>query len=269
MRQGRVMTTVKAPLETGTDLADGAQIPLIGFGTWQLRGDEAQQSVSWALEAGYRHVDTATMYGNEARVGAAVRDSGLGREEVFLTTKLPAEHAGRERQTIERSLRNLGTDYVDLWLVHWPPGGLAAPEVWRELVRARDDGLTRAIGVSNYSLEQVDELTHVVGFAPQVNQIRWSPFLFDRDRLDGHRSRGVVLEGYSPFRAADLGNEILKGIATTHDATPAQVVVRWHLQREIVVIPRSARRERIVDNVDVGGFELSADEMSALDALRG
>lgn len=263
------MTAARSPLEAGTELAGGTRIPLIGFGTWRLTGDEAAQSVGWALESGYRHLDTATMYGNEAEVGAAVQHSGVAREEVFLTTKLPAERAGRERQTLERSLRGLGTDHVDLWLVHWPPGGNAAPEVWQELVRARDEGLTRAIGVSNYSLEQIDELTDVVGVTPQVNQIKWSPFLFDRDIYDGHRSRGVVLEGYSPFRAGDLGNKVLARIANARDATPAQVIVRWHLQREIVVIPKSARRERIVENVDVGGFELSADEMTALDALGG
>ena len=260
---------VTSPLEAGTALAGGDAIPLIGFGTWRLNGHEAQQSVRFALEAGYRHIDTATMYGNESDVGAAVRHSGLRREEVFLTTKLPAEETGRERQTLERSLRNLDTDHVDLWLVHWPPGGNAAPEVWQELVRARDEGLTRAIGVSNYSLEQVDALTDAVGVTPQVNQIKWNPFLFDQDVYEGHRARGVVLEGYSPFRAGDLGNEVLARVATAHDATTAQVIVRWHLQREIVVIPKSARRERIIGNVDVGGFELSADEMTMLDALGG
>jgi 2,5-diketo-D-gluconate reductase A len=262
------MTMASSPLQVRAGLANGAgQIPLIGFGTWRLRGDEARESVGWALEAGYRHVDTATMYDNEAQVGAALSKSGLARGDVFLTTKLPAERVGRERATLESSLRDLGTDFVDLWLVHWPPGGRAAPEVWRELVRARDDGLARAIGVSNYSLEQVDQLTSAVGVTPQVNQIKWSPFLFDQDIHDGHRSRGVVLEGYSPFRAGDLGHRVLADIAGAHGATPAQVIVRWHLQREIVVIPKSARRQRIVDNVDVGGFELSADEVKALDAL--
>ncbi|MGZ4608922.1 MAG: aldo/keto reductase [Actinomycetes bacterium] len=262
------MTTSRSPHDVSADLAGGGQIPLLGFGTWRLSGDEARVSVGWALEAGYRHLDTATAYGNEAEVGAAVRESGLSRDDVFVTTKLPAENAGRERETLEQSLRDLGTGHVDLWLVHWPPHGTAAPEVWQELVRARDDGLTRAIGVSNYSLTQIDELTDAVGVTPQVNQIKWSPFLFDRAVYDGHRSRGVVLEGYSPFRAGDLGDPVLTGIAEAHGATPAQVIVRWHLQREVVVIPKSARRERIIDNVDVGGFALSDDEMTALDALR-
>lgn len=262
------MTTAKPPLQTRIDLADdGGRLPLIGFGTWRLRGDEAYESVGWALEAGYRHLDTAAMYGNETQVGAAVHDSGVARDDVFVTTKLPAEDVGRERATLERSLHDLGTEHLDLWLVHWPPGGRAAPEVWEEFVRAREDGLTRAIGVSNYSLAQIDELTGAVGVTPQVNQIKWSPFLFDQQVHDGHRSRGVVLEGYSPFRAGDLGHRVLADIAGAHGATPAQVVVRWHLQREIVVIPKSSRRERIVDNVDVGGFELSDDEMRALDAL--
>jgi 2,5-diketo-D-gluconate reductase A len=257
------------PFETSTVLAGGPAIPLLGFGTWRLTGETALQCVGWALQAGYRHLDTATMYANETEVGAAVRTSGLSREDVFLTTKLQAGDAGHPREALELSLRNLATDYVDLWLVHWPPGGRAAPEVWRELVRARDDGLCRAIGVSNYSLEQIDELTDLVGVTPQINQIRWNPSLFDREIYAGHGARAVVLEGYSPLRGGDLDDEVLAGIAALHDVTAAQVVVRWHLQHEIVVIPKSARRERIVANADVGGFELSASQLAALDALGG
>jgi diketogulonate reductase-like aldo/keto reductase len=260
------MTTTE-PLRLTAPLAGGGAIPLVGLGTWQLRGEQARQAVTWALDAGYRHLDTATMYRNEAEVGAAVRDSPVERDEVFLTTKLPPDRADRARATLEASLAALGTDHVDLWLIHWPPDGGAGVATWRDLVAARDEGLARAIGVSNYALDQLDELTRETGVTPEVNQVKWSPKLFDRATYDGHRERGVVLEGYSPFRSGRLSDRVLAGIAERHGTGAAQVVIRWHLQHGVVVIPKSARRERIVDNVDVGGFTLSGDEMAAIDAL--
>ncbi len=252
--------------EPSAELAGGVRMPLLGLGTWQLRGSAARDAVTWALECGYRHVDTATIYRNEKDVGRAVRDSGVGRDAVFVTTKMPPDEVGRERATLERSLAALGVDQVDLWLVHWPPGG-AGVGSWEEFVRAREDGLTRAIGVSNYSLGQVDELTAATGVTPAVNQVRWSPFRHDAATVDGHRERGVVLEGYSPFRTGRLDHPTITGIARRHRKQPAQVVVRWHLEHGIVVIPKSAHRERIVSNADVADFTLDADEMAALDAL--
>ncbi len=254
--------------EPAVDLTGGARIPLLGFGTWRLRGKEAHESVVWALEAGYRHLDTATGYHNEKEVGAALRESGLDRSDVFVTTKLPPDNAGRERETLEASLAALGTDQVDLWLVHWPPGG-AGVSTWERFVQARDDGLARAIGVSNYSIDQIDELTSATGVTPAVNQIRWSPFLHDAETLAEHRERGVQLEGYSPFLAGRLDDPTLAKIAAGHGKEPAQIVVRWHVQRGIVVIPKSARRERIVSNADIYDFELNDAEMAALDALGG
>jgi diketogulonate reductase-like aldo/keto reductase len=250
-----------------TRLAGGGEIPLVGLGTWQLRGGTARDAVGWALEAGYRHIDTATAYANESEVGGAIQGSGIARDEVFVTTKMPAENVGRERATLERSLSAMALDHVDLWLVHWPPHGSAGVEPWREFVQAREDGLTRGIGVSNYSFDQIDELTAATGVTPELNQVRWSPALFDQATVDGHRERGVVLEGYSPFRAGGLNHRVLIDIAAAHGATPAQVVIRWHLQHEIVVIPKSARRERIVDNVDVAGLVLTEAEMRAIDGL--
>lgn len=247
-------------------LPGGGAIPLLGFGTWQLRGDSAYRAVRAALEVGYRHLDTATMYRNEAEVGRALADSGVDRSAVFVTTKLPAERADRPRQTLERSLRDLGTGYVDLWLIHWPPGG-ARPDVWRELLAAREAGLARAVGVSNYSTAQLDELTRATGTAPAVNQIRWSPALYDAAVVAAHADRGVVLEGYSPFRAGDLRAAPLAAAARAHGVTPAQVVLRWHLQHGIVVIPKSARPERIRTNADLAGFTLDGAEMAAIDAL--
>ncbi len=255
--------------EPALDLPSGGRIPILGLGTWRMTGKSATQAVAWALEAGYRHIDTATMYGNEKQVGAAIRDSALDRDEIFVTTKLPPGNVGRERRTLDESLAALGTDHVDLWLVHWPPAGGAGVNTWKQFIAAHEEGLARSIGVSNYSLDQIDTLIAATGVTPSVNQIKWSPLLYDADVLEGHRERGVVVEGYSPFRAGTLSHPLLAEIATRHDKNPAQVVVRWHIQHEIVVIPKSARRERIVSNADVFDFELSPDEMQAIDALAG
>jgi 2,5-diketo-D-gluconate reductase A len=249
------------------DLPGGGRMPLLGFGTWQLRGDEARQAVVWALEAGYRHVDTATMYRNEREVGAAVADAGLPRDQVFVTTKLPPEHADAPRRTLEHSLELLGLDQVDLWLVHWPPGGRARPDTWEAFVQAQQDGLARDIGVSNYSIEQVDELTKATGVTPAVDQVEWGPTLYDKGFLDDCHVRGVALEGYSPFRSGDLSDPVLTGIAGRHGVTPAQVVVRWHLQHGVTVIPRSSKRDRIRSNADVAGFALDDDELAAVDGM--
>jgi 2,5-diketo-D-gluconate reductase A len=241
-------------------------MPMVGFGTWQLPGRRAYDAVRYALEVGYRHIDTATMYGNEAEVGRALRDSGLPREAVFITTKLPPGNAGRARQTIAASLRALGTDHVDLWLVHWPPGGPGV-ELWRRFVAARDDGRARDVGVSNYSLDQVDVLTDRVGVTPAVDQVRWAPSLFDPAVEDGLRERGVVLEGYSPFKSSDLADPVLREVAERHGVRPSQVVLRWHLEHGVVVIPKSADPGRIAANLDVTGFTLADDEVTRIDRL--
>jgi 2,5-diketo-D-gluconate reductase A len=160
-------------------------MPLLGFGTWQMRGGECRRAVQHALDVGYRHLDTATMYRNEDDIGRAIRESGVAREELFITTKLVPNDAGRERRTLEASLRALGTEYVDLWLIHWPPGR-AGIQTWKEFLALRDEGKTRAVGVSNYHIEQIDELTQTSGQTPQVNQIRWGPSLYDADEVAEH-----------------------------------------------------------------------------------
>ncbi|MGI8697278.1 MAG: aldo/keto reductase [Mycobacteriales bacterium] len=259
------MTTPLA--DTTVPLAPGGAIPLVGFGTWQARGGQAYDAVRTALDVGYRHIDTATAYGNEAEIGRAVRDSGIDRGDIFLTTKLPPDNAGREAETIEASLDALGTDHVDLWLIHWHPRGAGSVEVWERFITLRDAGRTTHIGVSNYSTEELDELITETGEAPALNQIRWSPSLYDAKRAIEHAERGVVLEGYSPFRASDLDDEVLTRIASEHGATPGQVIVRWHLQHGFVVIPKSVTPDRIAANADVFGFELSGPQLAAVDAL--
>jgi 2,5-diketo-D-gluconate reductase A len=256
-KNGRMMVT----------LNNGLELPLVGFGTWQLRGQEAYDATRYALEIGYRHLDTATMYRNEAEVGQALRDSGVPRDEVFVTTKIPAERAGREPETIDASLRALGVDHVDLWLIHWPPGRGYSVPMWRQLIAARDAGKTRSIGVSNYSTPQLDEIIDATGEAPVVNQIPWSPPGHDPKRLAEHQERGVVLEGYSPLKGSNLRDPALREIATKHGVTVPQVILRWHLEHSIPVIPKSARKDRIESNFDIFGFTLDADEVANIDAL--
>jgi diketogulonate reductase-like aldo/keto reductase len=241
-------------------------MPLLGLGTWELLGHVATAAVRAALEAGYRHLDTATIYRNEREVGQGVRDSGVGRDDVFVTTKCPPRAVGRELETLRESLDLLGTDHVDLWLVHWPAGDRTV-EMWRAFVAAQEQGLARDIGVSNFDLELLDEVTDATGVRPAVNQVEWSPLLFDAAVAEGHRSRGVVLEGYSALRGGTLDHPTVVGIADRLGRTAAQVLVRWHLQHGVVVIPRSSRADRIRENAAVTDFELSADDMAALDGL--
>jgi 2,5-diketo-D-gluconate reductase A len=253
---------------TTVNFANGGEIPVIGFGTWQITGRTCVDAVRTALRSGYRHIDTATMYRNEAEVGAAWQDSGVPRDEVFLTTKLPPERAGRARRTLEQSLASLGTDHADLWLIHWPPrGDDASAALWAEFIKARDAGLTRHIGVSNYSPEQIDLLVRTGGAAPALNQIPFGPNDWDADLVAAHTDRGVVVEGYSGFKRTDLKAPALVAAAEAHGVTVPQVVVRWHVQHGVVVIPKSKTPDRIAANIDVDGFALTAEEMSTIDAL--
>jgi 2,5-diketo-D-gluconate reductase A len=253
--------------EPAAALQTGGRMPLLGFGTWQISNREAAQATAYALDAGYRHIDTATMYQNEAGIGKALASAALPRESIFVTTKLPPAHAGRERRTLGESLAKLGLTYVDLWLIHWPPNGRAAPRVWEQFINARQDGLARAIGVSNYSLSQIDELGQVTGVMPEVNQIRWGPSLYDPAVVSGLEQRRVVLEGYSPFKVSNLRDPTLAAIAAQRDATTAQVIVSWHVAHGFVVIPKSVRRERIVANAAGARITLTAEEVAAIDGL--
>jgi diketogulonate reductase-like aldo/keto reductase len=251
-----------------TDLGGGVMLPVVGFGTWQLSGRSAYESTRYALEVGYRHIDTATMYRNEREVAQAIRDSGVDRREVFITTKLPPGNAGRARETLADSLRALDTDYVDLWLVHWPPRtARGRASVWNALRELRDDGLVKAIGVSNYSLAEIDELIEDSGETPAVNQIQWGPSSYDPDIVVGHKARGIVLEGYSGLKDRKAKDPALAEIAAAHQVTVAQVVLRWQLEHGITVIPKSVHPERIAANFDLFGFALSEAEVARIDAL--
>ncbi len=249
------------------ELSSGAAMPLLGFGTWQLKGADAVRAARTALEVGYRHLDTATVYDNEAEVGRALHESDVPRGDVFITTKCPPNRVGDELTTLRSSLDLLQTDYVDLWLIHWTPSQGVGTDIWEAFVDAKERKLTRDIGVSNYSVDQLDQLASATGVTPAVNQIEWSPRLFDAGLLKEHRARGIALEGYSGLRGGVLADPAVVDVARRTGRTPAQVITRWHLQHGVITIPKSSQPDRIAANADVGGFELSDDDMAALDAL--
>jgi diketogulonate reductase-like aldo/keto reductase len=260
------VTTPQVPDDTVT-LAQGTRMPLLGFVTWQIKGEDEVRATRVALESGYRHLDTATVYRNEGEVGRGLADSGVPRDDVFVTTKCPGDHGGRGLETLRRSLDLLGTDHVDLWLIHWPAEGRANTDLWRELVEAREAGLAKEIGVSNFDAAMVDAVTDATDVRPAVNQIEWSPLLYDAGTVAEHRERDVVLEGYSALRGGTLTDPTIREIADRLGRTPAQVIIRWHLQHRFVVIPKSVDPDRIRANAQVGDFELSDDDMAAMDAL--
>ena len=247
-------------------LNDGTEIPLLGFGVWQVSdGRECEDAVRWALETGYRHIDTAQAYGNEPSVGRALRASGLPRDEVFVTTKFDPGRKDPEAEA-QQSLERLGVDYVDLYIIHWPRGG--ATWAWEGMQAARANGSARAIGVSNFSAAEVDELLAVAETPPAVNQIQFSPFEFRRGLLEACERRQVAIEAYSPLGTGrHLDDERVAEIAERLHRTPAQVLIRWSLERELIVLPKSTHRERIEENARVFDFELSDQDMAKLDGL--
>ena len=247
-------------------LADDNEIPLLGLGVWQVpNGPEAENAVRWALELGYRHVDTAQAYGNEESVGRALRDSGVPREEVFITTKFYPAQKDPESEA-QRSLERLGVDQLDLYIIHWPQGG--PTWAWPGMERAHERGYARSIGVSNFSVGELDELLAVAETRPAVNQVQFNPFAYRRSLLEACEERDVALEAYSPLGTGrHLSDGRVREIAERVGRTPAQVLLRWCVQRDLVVIPKSTHRERIEGNAEIFDFTLSDEDMAALDAL--
>ena len=247
-------------------LADGNEIPLLGLGVWQVpNGLECENAVRWALELGYRHVDTAQAYGNEESVGRALRDSGLPREEVFITTKFQPAREDAEVE-VQRSLERLGVEQVDLYIIHWPRGG--PTWAWPGMERARERGYARSIGVSNYGVGELDELMSVAETGPVVNQVQFSPFRYRRRLLETCEERSVALEAYSPLGTGrHLSDERVRRIGERVGRTPAQVLLRWCVQRNLVVVAKSTHRDRIEQNAQIFDFRLSDEEMASLDAL--
>ena len=247
-------------------LADGNIIPTVGLGVWQVPdGPECENAVRWALEAGYRHIDTAQAYGNEESVGRAVRDSGIPREEIFLTTKFYPARSDPAAEA-EKSLRRLGVDYVDLYIIHWPQKG--PTWAWPGMQEARERGYTRSIGVSNFSVAELEQVIGVAEVPPALNQIQFSPFEYRRALAEACASHGVAVEAYSPLGTGrHLNHPVIAEVAERDGRTPAQVLIRWCIQRDTIVIPKSTHRERIEANARVFDFSLSPEDMARLDDL--
>lgn len=252
--------------ERTTKLADGAQLPLLGLGVWQMRDRrECVDAVRWALELGYRHVDTAQAYGNEESVGEGLRESGVPREEVFVTTKFNPTREDPVAEA-ERSLERLGLDRVDLYIVHSPRGG--PTWAWPGMERAHELGYARSIGVSNFDVSEIQEVLAAARVAPVVNQVQFSPYEYRKGLLDGCRANRIVLEAYSPLGTGrHLAGATVAEIAERHGHTPAQVLLRWCVQRNVPVIPKSTHRERIAENAQIFDFTLSNEDMAELDAF--
>ena len=262
------MTNLPSP---NIELSNGVQVPQLGFGVYLVGADTAEQTVLDALETGYRHIDTAKLYGNEAEVGRAVRASGLPREDVFVTTKLWNNDQTRAAAAFDESLDRLGLDYVDLFLIHWPqPMFGEALGAWKELIKIGESGRARAVGVCNFEVPHLKELIDETGVVPAVNQIELHPLHQRRELVEFCRDNGIAVEAWGPL--AQGKTDILErpevvAAAAAHGKTPAQVVLRWHLQQDRIIFPKTSRRERMVENASLFDFELSAAEMAAIDAL--
>ncbi|WP_423922849.1 aldo/keto reductase [Frigoribacterium sp. 2-23] len=252
-------------------LNDGRSIPQLGLGVYKVADDEAERVVGMALEAGYRHLDTAAFYGNETGVGKALAASGLDRDDVFLTTKVwNTDHGYDETlRSFDESLAKLGTDVVDLYLIHWPaPQQDKYVETYRALERLRQDGRARSIGVSNFQIHHLERLLGETDIVPAINQVELHPWLQQSELRTFDAAHAIVTESWSPLaRGRILDDDALARIAARHGVTPAQVTIRWHLQSGLVVIPKSVTPERITSNIDVFGFELDASDLASIAGL--
>jgi 2,5-diketo-D-gluconate reductase A len=247
-------------------LPDGNQLPMLGLGVWQVPdGPECVNAVRWALESGYRHIDTAQAYGSEDSVGTALRDSGVPRDEVFVTTKFNPRSKDPVAE-VERSLRRLGLGHVDLYVIHWPQGG--PTWAWPGMERARELGFARSIGVSNFGAQELDQVIAAGTIPPAVNQVEFSAPKYRRGLQAECGRQNVALEAYSPLGTGrHLSNPTVQRVAQRADRTPAQVLLRWCIQHEVPVIPKSTHRDRISQNAQIFDFVLSAADMAELDAL--
>lgn len=259
-----------SPVPT-VSLNDGVEIPQLGFGVFQVPPEETVKTTRLALEVGYRHIDTAAIYGNEAEVGQALRESGLERDEVFITTKCWNDHHGfsAAREAMQASLDRLELDFVDLYLIHWPvPARDSYLDAWRAFSALKDEGLTRSIGVSNFHPAHLERIVSETAVVPSVNQIELHPYLQQTELQDDHQRRGIATEAWSPLaQGAVLDDPVLVEIAGAHGQTTGQVVLRWHIQLGNIVFPKSVTASRIRENFDVFGFELSDADMAAIAKL--
>ncbi len=262
------MSSAQKPVPTIT-LNDGKTIPQLGFGVFRVDPEQTARVVSDALEVGYRHIDTAWFYRNEDGVGRAIAESGIPREELFITTKFPNNGELDAPAALRDSLDKLGLDHVDLYLVHWPRPRLGtALTAWQDLIELQREGLATSIGVSNYRVQDLDEIIAATGVTPAVNQIELHVEFQQRELKEYHAAHGIVTESWYPLGGGEVSSApAVLEVAKAHGVTPAQAILRWQLQTGNVAIPKSNRRERMAENLDVFGFELSAVELAALAAV--
>ncbi|WEX09487.1 aldo/keto reductase [Chelativorans sp. AA-79] len=252
-------------LSSTARLHTGNHMPVLGLGTWQLTRNTAE-TIAAALALGYRMIDTSGDYGTQPGIGDGFRRTGLDRRDIYLVTKV--EETGDAYQATKANLQELGFDYADLMLIHRPPSTGAGEELWRALIRARDEGLVRDIGVSNYSIELIEQLVDVTGEIPAVNQIEWSPFGHDMDLKHHADFEGILIQAYSPLtRATRLDDEVLRDMGARYGKSAAQVLIRWNLQRGTVPIPKANSRDHLEENADVFDFTLDENDLAALDDL--
>ena len=250
-------------------LNDGNVIPQLGFGVWQVPNEEAAKVVGTAISTGYRSIDTAAIYGNEIGVGKAIATSPVQRTQLFITTKLWDDHHTNARSALNESLSRLGLDHVDLYLIHWPkPRQNAYVEAWKALVKLKEEGRAKSVGVSNFTVSHLKRIIDATGVAPSVNQIELHPRFQQKELAAYHTEHGIITESWSPLgQGTLLENPTLKALAQKHGRTPAQVVIRWHLDRGYIVIPKSVTPTRIRENFDVFDFSLDADDLAKIAAL--
>jgi 2,5-diketo-D-gluconate reductase A len=243
------------------------QLPQVGLGTWRLAGSEAAQVVHTAIGLGYRHIDTATAYCIEEHVGHGIAASQISRDQLTIVTKFPEELAGCERAVLHRSLKALQTDYLDLWLLHGPASHAdRTSAIWQHFISAHDEGLVREIGVSNFNIEQIDELIERTNATPAVNQIAFGPYYFESTLQSDHLQRGVTVVAHSPFNENDLDDSVLNNIAQRHQSGVHQVILSWHAAHHVPVIAKSRCSQRLEQNLRYAQMTLTADEVAAIDA---
>jgi diketogulonate reductase-like aldo/keto reductase len=256
-------------IDSKTELHNGVFIPIFGLGTWPLKGKEAYNATLWALEIGYRLIDTASFYGNEKEIGNALKMTDINRDEIFVTTKVWNTEQGYDNtlKAFGKSLERLKLKYIDLYLIHWPTSSLRN-ETWRALEKLYKDEKVRAIGVSNFTIRHLNELSKIASLVPTVNQVEFSPFLYQKELMDYCQDKNIVVEAYCPLtRGRKFNNKIVGVISRRHDKTPAQIFIRWGLQHKIVEIPKSGNKIHLLENADVFDFVLDEGDMTQLDNL--
>lgn len=261
--------TKEMNIKSKVKLNNEIEMPILGLGTWSLSGKDAKKAVLWALDTGYRLFDTATIYGNEKEIGDALKVSEIPREEIFITTKVwKSDHGYTSTlRAFEKSLKSLGLDYIDLYLIHWPDSELRN-ETWKALEKIYSERKVRAIGVSNYTIKHLKQLLEITSYTPVVNQVEFSPFLYQKDLLNFCKEHKIVIEAYSPLtRGRRFNNNILIDLALKYSKTVPQILIRWGLQHEIIEIPKSGNKEHIQQNAEIFDFEINDEGMFQLDNL--